>query len=53
MMIENINIEEGTFELHGQVIHIPEGVDILEYIDSEVIELEVSGAESCEDTDKA
>ena len=48
-MIENINIEDGTFELNGQVIPIPEGVDIMEYIDSEVIELEVSDAEADEE----
>lgn len=40
-MIKNINLETGTFELNGQIIKIPPGIDILQYIDSEVESIDV------------
>ncbi len=48
-MIENIDLKAGTFELNGQVIEIPEGIDIHAYIDSEIEVLEVFDAIESED----
>ena len=48
-MIENIDLEAGTFEFYGQVIQIPEGVDISEYIGHEIEMLEVHEAVTTED----
>lgn len=35
-MIKNVDLIAGTFELNGQVLKIPEGIDILKYINCEV-----------------
>ncbi len=50
-MIKNINLKTGTFELNGQVIKIPSGVDISQYIDSEVESIDVVEVNSDEEQD--